>query len=106
MARAMGATLTGVQKLLEKIKIMTELWYCDITRRSDIVAEQERSHAIQGRNKVKWLPGQETSLGPPRSNLIFRKQIYCIEECTRDIAGTFRRLPQSFGAPRSDSAFR
>jgi len=48
---------------------MTKLWYCDITRRTDIVTEQERSHAIQGRNEVKWRSGQETSLAPPLSNL-------------------------------------
>jgi len=30
---------------------------------------------------------------------VFRKQIYCIEESTCDIVGTFRSLPQSFGAP-------
>jgi len=29
---------------------------------------------------------------------IFWKQIYCIEECTCDIVGTFQRHPQSFGA--------
>jgi len=30
---------------------------------------------------------------------VFRKQMYCIEECTYDNVGTFRRPPQSFGAP-------
>jgi len=30
---------------------------------------------------------------------VFQKQMYCIEESTCDIVGTFRRLPQSFGAP-------
>jgi len=30
---------------------------------------------------------------------LFCKQIYCIEESTCDIVGTFRRLPQPFGAP-------
>ena len=54
---------------MEKIKILTKLWYCDITRRSDIVTEQERSHAKQGCNEVKWHPEQEASLAPPRSNL-------------------------------------
>jgi len=28
---------------------MTKLWYCDITRRSDVVKEQARSHAISTR---------------------------------------------------------
>jgi len=36
---------------------------------------------------------------------VFQKQMYCIEESTCDIVGTFRRLPQSFGAPpHSESA--
>jgi len=35
---------------------------------------------------------------------VFRKQIYCIEESTCNIAGTFRRPTQSFDALRSDSA--
>jgi len=30
---------------------------------------------------------------------IFRKHIYCIEESTCDIVGTFLHPPQSFGAP-------
>jgi len=29
--------------------------------------------------------------------------MYCIEESSCDIVGTFRRSPQPFGAPRSDS---
>ena len=39
---------------MEKIKIMTKLWYCDIRRWSDIVTGQERSCAIQGRNEVSF----------------------------------------------------
>jgi len=35
---------------------------------------------------------------------LFRKQMYCIEESTCDIVGTFQRPPQSFGAHRSDAA--
>ena len=53
----------------------------------------------QGRNEVRWCPGQEASLAPPCSKQVFRKQTYCTEESTWDIAGTFRRLPQWFGAP-------
>jgi len=34
---------------------------------------------------------------------VFRKQMYCIEESTCDIV-CFLAPPQSFGAPRSDSA--
>jgi len=33
----------------EPSSIMTKLWYCDITRWSDIVTEQERSHSIATR---------------------------------------------------------
>jgi len=35
---------------------------------------------------------------------VFRKQMYCIEESTCDIVGTFRPPPQPFGAPRYDLA--
>jgi len=35
---------------------------------------------------------------------VFRKQMHCIEESTRDIVGTPRRPLQSLGAPCSDSA--
>jgi len=35
---------------------------------------------------------------------IVGKQIFCIEECTCDFVGTFRRTPQSFGAHRRDLA--
>jgi len=37
---------------------------------------------------------------------LFRKQIYCIEESTCDIVGTFQHPQQSFGAHRSDSALQ
>jgi len=30
---------------------------------------------------------------------VFRKQIFCMEESTCDIVGTFRRSPQWFGGP-------
>ena len=33
-------------------RIMTKLWYCDITQRSDIVTEQELSHAISTRHRT------------------------------------------------------
>jgi len=29
---------------------------------------------------------------------VIREKIYCIEESASDIVGTFRRLPQRFGA--------
>jgi len=34
---------------------------------------------------------------------VIRKHMHCIEESTCDIVVTFRRPPQSFAAPRSDS---
>ena len=66
---------------------------------------QQQLHCLQGRNEVRWRPGQEASLAPPCSILwSFWKQMYCIEESTCDIVATFRRPPQSFVAPRSYSA--
>jgi len=54
----------------------------------------------QGRNDVRWRPGQEANLAPPFSNLkSFRKEMYCIEESTCDIIGTFQRPSQWFGSP-------
>ena len=45
----------------------------------------------QGRNEVRLHPGQDTSLTPPhiRTYKIFRKQMYRIEESTRDVVGSF-----------------
>jgi len=45
-------------------------------------------------------PGARSKIGAPMFEPeIFRKQIYCIEECPCDIVGTFLRHPQSFGVP-------
>ena len=53
----------------------------------------------QGRNEVRWSPGQEASLAAPMFEPeIIRKQIYCIEESTCDTVVAFRRHPQWFGA--------
>jgi len=50
-------------------------------------------------------PGARSKFSAPTfENEVFRKQIYCIEESTCDIVGTFRRPLQTFGAPHSDSA--
>ena len=43
----------------------------------------------QERNEVRWRPGQEASLSPPCSKRVFRKQMYCIEECACYIVGIF-----------------
>jgi len=50
-------------------------------------------------------PGTRSKFGAPIFEPeVFRKQMYCIEESTCDIAGTFPRPLQSFGALRSDPA--
>ena len=50
-------------------------------------------------------PGVRSKFGTPMFEFeVVRKQIYCVEESTCDIVGTFQDPPQSFGAPRSDSA--
>jgi len=50
------------------------------------------------------VPGSRSKFGAAMFEPeLFLKQIYCIEESTRDIVGTFRRPPQSFEAPRSDT---
>jgi len=62
--------------------------------------------SCQGRSKVSWRPEQKTKSPPPWSKFgvptvkseFFRGQIYCIEESTCDIVGTFRRLQQLFSA--------
>jgi len=36
-------------RVAPKTSIVTKLWYCDITRGSDIVTEQERSLAVSAR---------------------------------------------------------
>jgi len=45
-------------------------------------------------------PGPRSKFGAPVFEPeVFRKQMYCVEESTCDNVGTFRRSPQSFGAP-------
>jgi len=54
----------------------------------------------QGRNEVRWRPGAKSKLSAPMFEpTIIWKQMYCIKESTCDIAGTFQRPPQPFGAP-------
>ena len=48
--------------------------------------------------KQVWRPRDRTG-APMVKPELFRKQLYCIEESSCDIVGTFRRLPQYFGAP-------
>ena len=55
----------------------------------------------QGRNEVRWRPGQEASFAPLMFEPeIFRRQMYCIEDSTWDIVGTFQR-PAMIWRPRS-----
>ena len=56
-----------------------------------------------GRNNVRWRQGQKASLAPPCSKQVFWKQMYCVEESTCDILGSFWRSLQWFGA-RGNSA--
>ena len=65
----------------------TEVWWCP----------RRILYCTQGRNEVRWRPGQETSLAPPCSNLRSFGSKSAVEESTCDIVRTFRR-------PRSDSA--
>jgi len=45
-------------------------------------------------------PGPRNKFGTPMFEFeVFRKNMGCIEENTREIVGTFRRPSQSFGAP-------
>jgi len=45
-------------------------------------------------------PGARSKLGAPMFEpTVFQEQMYCTEECTCDIVGTFRCLPQWLGAP-------
>jgi len=43
--------------------------------------------------------GKKQVCAPMFKPEVFRKQMYCIEEGTCDIVGTFRRPPQSFNPP-------
>jgi len=46
------------------------------------------------------MPGARSKFGASMFETeVFRKQIYCVEESTCDIFGTFIRPPQRFGAP-------
>ena len=73
-------------------------------------ASAETDKCVQGRNEVRWRPGQKTSLAPLFEPEVFWKQMYYIEESTCDIVGSFRRPAQSFGVsavirhPHSDLA--
>jgi len=55
--------------------------------------------AIQERNEVRWRPRQEQVWRLILEPEVFRKEMYCDEESTCDIIGTFRRSLQSFGDP-------
>ena len=54
----------------------------------------------RGYFEVRWPPGQETSLAPPMfETKFFGEQMYCIEESTWDIVGTFGRPPKVIPRP-------
>ena len=50
-------------------------------------------HQTQGRNEVRWRPGQETSLVPPCSNTRTFGSKIAVEKSTWDMVVTFRRSP-------------
>jgi len=50
-----------------------------------------RGGVEQGRNEVRWYPGQETSLAPACSNLRSFGSKSAFEESATDIVRTFRR---------------
>jgi len=53
----------------------------------------------QGRNEVRWRPGQEASLVPHVRNWGLSEANVLNNKSTCDIIGTYRRPPQWFGAP-------
>jgi len=68
-----------------------------------VVKSSENGIPKQGRNEVRWRPGHEASLAPPCSNLrSFGSKCTVLKKVDCDIVGTFRRLPQSFGALSND----
>jgi len=59
----------------------------------------------QGRNEIRWRPGHEASLAPPCSNLrSFGSKCTVLKKVLVTLLGLFSAPPQSFGAPRNDSA--
>ena len=52
-----------------------------------------------GASVVEPAPPWSKFGAPMSKSEFFRRQIYCIEESTYDIVGTFRHLQQSFDAP-------
>ena len=59
----------------------TEVWWCP----------RRILYCMQGRNEVRWHPGQETSLASPCSNLRYFGSKSAVEESTGDIVRTFWR---------------
>jgi len=58
---------------------------------------------VQGRNEVRWRPGQKNKFGAPMVEpVLFRKQVYYIEESTCEIVA-FSAAPAVIRRPRSDS---
>jgi len=55
---------------------------------------------LEPAKRGKMVPGARSKFGAPVFEFeVFWKQMYCIEESTCHIAGTFRRPPQCFSAP-------
>jgi len=54
--------------------------------------------AARGLTRLDGARGKKQVWHPHVRTWGFRRQMYCIEESTCDIDGTFQRPPQSFGA--------
>jgi len=68
-----------------------------------MTSSYEKRSSMKGRNEVGWRPGKKQVWRPMFEFEVSRKQMYCIEESTCDIAGTFRRPPAVIRRPHSDS---
>ena len=54
---------------------------------------------IRGVTRLDGARGKKQVWSPVFETEVFRKQMYCIEESTCDVVGTFCRPPQPFGVP-------
>ena len=88
-----GANFFGINKV------------CDLQLLESIFGQMQplTTKPHQGRNEVKWRPGQDTSLAPLCSNLSSFGSKCAVEESTWDIVETFLR-PRSDSAPHNDLA--
>jgi len=74
-------------RVIELLKLLASANYCSLPLMLNLMHICEILRAtLQGRNDVRWRPGQESSLAAPMFEAeVFRKQMYYIEESTCDI---------------------